>query len=126
MKENQFIYIKNNFRILLFVALIKDNFGIDINIRPFNIVNEAQIKVQKLVIIHYGMIQMIMLKKKLYLIIKENKFETDIIKNFLNENKSSYIMRANEYVLVEFKRFAICLLIIIFKTKDYCGEHGIV
>ena len=46
------------------------------------------------------------------------------MKEFLNDNKLSHIIRAHECVLDGFERFAGGLLITVFSATDYCGRHG--
>ena len=52
------------------------------------------------------------------------KYGPDIVKEFLNENKLSHIIRAHECVLDGFERFAGGSLITVFSATDYCGRHG--
>ena len=51
------------------------------------------------------------------------KFGPDIVKQFINENKISYIIRAHECVMDGFERFAGGALVTVFSATDYCGHH---
>lgn len=51
------------------------------------------------------------------------KFGPDIVRNFLQQNKLTKIIRAHECVLDGFERFAGGDLITVFSATDYCGKH---
>ena len=51
------------------------------------------------------------------------KFGPDRVKNFLDTNKTKYILRAHECVMDGFERFAGGQLFTIFSATDYCGRH---
>ena len=51
------------------------------------------------------------------------KFGPDIVKQFISENKISYIIRAHECVMDGFERFAGGALVTVFSATDYCGHH---
>jgi protein phosphatase len=52
------------------------------------------------------------------------KFGPDVVKNFLQNNNLSYIIRAHECVLDGFERFAGGALITLFSATDYCRRHN--
>lgn len=51
------------------------------------------------------------------------KFGPDVVKEFLQRNKLSKIVRAHECVMDGFERFAGGDLFTIFSATDYCGKH---
>lgn len=51
------------------------------------------------------------------------KFGPDVVKEFLQRNKLSKIIRAHECVMDGFERFAGGDLFTIFSATDYCGKH---
>ncbi len=51
------------------------------------------------------------------------KFGPDRVRNFLETNKTKYILRAHECVMDGFERFAGGQLFTIFSATDYCGRH---
>jgi len=51
------------------------------------------------------------------------KFGPDRVKNFLENNKLKYMLRAHECVMDGFERFAGGQLITVFSATDYCGRH---
>lgn len=51
------------------------------------------------------------------------KFGPDRVKQFLQDNGLSMIIRAHECVMDGFERFAGGDLITIFSATDYCGRH---
>jgi protein phosphatase len=52
------------------------------------------------------------------------KYGPDVVKNFLQSNNLSYIIRAHECVLDGFERFAGGTLITLFSATDYCRRHN--
>lgn len=51
------------------------------------------------------------------------KFGPDRVKNFLENNKAKFILRAHECVMDGFERFAGGQLFTVFSATDYCGRH---
>ena len=51
------------------------------------------------------------------------KFGPDVVKEFLQRNKLSKIIRAHECVMDGFERFAGGNLFTVFSATDYCGKH---
>ena len=51
------------------------------------------------------------------------KFGPDRVRNFLDTNKTKYILRAHECVMDGFERFAGGQLFTVFSATDYCGRH---
>jgi diadenosine tetraphosphatase ApaH/serine/threonine PP2A family protein phosphatase len=51
------------------------------------------------------------------------KFGPDRVKQFLDNNKAKYILRAHECVMDGFERFAGGQLFTVFSATDYCGRH---
>ena len=51
------------------------------------------------------------------------KFGPDVVKEFLQRNKLSKIVRAHECVMDGFERFAGGDLFTVFSATDYCGKH---
>ena len=51
------------------------------------------------------------------------KFGPDRVKQFLENNKTKFILRAHECVMDGFERFAGGQLFTVFSATDYCGRH---
>lgn len=51
------------------------------------------------------------------------KFGPDRVKQFLDNNKVKFILRAHECVMDGFERFAGGQLFTVFSATDYCGRH---
>lgn len=51
------------------------------------------------------------------------KFGPDRVKQFLETNGMTIILRAHECVMDGFERFAGGSLITVFSATDYCGRH---
>ena len=51
------------------------------------------------------------------------KFGPDRVRNFLENNNLTMILRAHECVMDGFERFAGGSLITIFSATDYCARH---
>ena len=146
--DSLFSFINNFFEYLPFAAVIEDQIlclhgGIGANVkkledidsikRPFNVVHEAQTQQQKLAM---DILWSDPTDTDEELGIQPNmqrdsngygnivKYGPDIVRDFLQKNNLSHIIRAHECVLDGFERFAGGLLITVFSATDYCGRHG--
>lgn len=100
--------------------------------RPFEVIHEAETKEQKLVM---DILWSDPTDSDQEMGIKPNiqrdsngygnivKYGPDVVKEFLNTNNLSYIIRAHECVLDGFERFAGGLLITVFSATNYCYRH---